>query len=232
MALIQLGNGIANISGSVAGNTYSHNRYGRYIRNRSIPVNPNTDRQQNARAALAVLVERWAETLTIAQRAAWSQYADGVTMLNRLSESIHLSGMNHYIRSNAQLAKQGYTIVDAGPVLFTIPDHDPALALAASEGTQQWTITYDDTLAWDNETGGYMFFSQGMPQNGQRNFFGGPLRNQGEIAGVTGAPIASPYVGSISWAIAQGQHLWLSVRILRADGRISTPFRADCIVGA
>lgn len=232
MALVRYGGGVVQLSGSIAGDTFARNRSGNYVRARTKPTNPNTDRQQNARAAVALLTVRWSTTLTAAQRAAWGLYGDSVAMKNRLGETIKLTGFNHYIRSNAQLAKQGYTIIDAGPVIFELPAKDPALAVAASEATQQWTITYDDTLAWDNETGGYLFFSQGQPQNGQRNFFDGPWRNQGEVAGVTGAPVASPYVGALSWAIAEGQRQWLMARILRADGRLSEIFRADCIVAA
>ena len=39
-------------SGSIGGATWSHNSSGAYIRARSIPVNPNTDRQNAVRVAV------------------------------------------------------------------------------------------------------------------------------------------------------------------------------------
>ncbi|MCK5602353.1 hypothetical protein KAR91_10800 [Candidatus Pacearchaeota archaeon] len=232
MALVKYGGGIIQMSGSIAGNTFAKNRYGNYIRARTKPVNPNSAAQVDVRAIMAVLVERWAETLTIAQRAAWQLYADNVVMTNKLGESIKLSGFNHYIRSNAVKVRQAYPATDAGPVVFTLPDHDPILAIAGSEATQQITVTYDDTLAWDTETGGHLWLWQGAPQNAQRNFFGGPWKYMAQVPGVDGAPVASPLVSGVAFAIAEGQRQWVYARIERADGRISTPFRADVITAA
>lgn len=232
MALIKFGGGITEMRGSIAGNTFSRNRYGAYSRARTKPVNPNTSLQQEYRQAVADLTARWAQTLTAAQRAAWNLYGANVVMTNKLGESINLSGFNHYIRSNVILARIGLTIVDAGPVIFELPAQDPAYAITASEATQQITSTYDDTMDWDNETGGYLYFFQGSPQNAQRNFFGGPWRNYGMVSGVTGAPIASPHVGAVQYVIAEAQRQWCYARIQRADGRLSQPFRSDCFVGA
>lgn len=232
MALVKYGGGIIQMSGSIAGNTFARNRYGNYARARTKPVNPNTDLQDQYRSAVADLATRWSQTVTAAQRAAWNLYADNVNMLNRLGETIHLSGFNHYIRSNTMLARIGLAIVDPGPVIFEIPAQDPAFAITASEATQQITVTFDDTMDWDNETGGYLYLFQGQPQNPQRNFFAGPWRNYGMVSGVTGAPVASPQVGGVQFAIAEGQRQWVYARIQRADGRISQPFRDSTFCAA
>lgn len=232
MALLKFGGGITEMRGSIAGNTYSRNRYGAYARARTKPVNPNSARQQSVRAALAFLTERWSATLTAAQRAAWNLYGSNVVMTNKLGESINLSGFNHYIRSNTILKLLGITVVDAGPVVFEIPEADPTYAIAASEATQQITTTYDDTMDWADENDAYMFGFQGSPQNAQRNFFGGPWRYFMGIAGVNGAPPASPNLTAVQFPIAELQRDWCYARIIRADGRCSQPFRADCFVGA
>jgi len=232
MALIKYGAGIVQMSGSIAGSTFARNRSGNYARARTKPTNPNTAAQIKVRAALAAIVERWSETLSAAQRAAWDLYASNVSMLNKLGESIKLTGFNHYIRSNAFRAAYAKTPVDAGPTTFTLPDQDPLFSFAASEGSQQITVTFDDTLAWDNETGGFLVYYQGAPQNGQRNYFQGPWKLLSFTAGETGVPVASPVVEAAVQAMAEGQRQWLYARILRADGRISTPFAADSIVAA
>jgi len=232
MALVKFGGGITQMAGSIAGNVFARNRYGNYVRARTKPTNPNTARQQAVRAALAQLTARWSDTLTAAQRAAWDLYASSVAMLNRLGESTHLSGYNHYIRSNVARQQGGAAIVDAGPVVFELPAQDPTFIVTGSEAAQQLTLAYDDTMAWADENGAYMFFFQGSPQNAQRNFFGGPWRYLTNVAGVNGAPPASPKVVGVPFAIAEDQHQWAYARISRADGRLSEPFRDDCFIGA
>jgi len=232
MALIKYGGGIVQMSGSVAGNVHARNRYGNYMRARTVPTNPNTSLQQRARSAVAVLAERWAETLTAAQRTAWNLYGSSVNMLNKLGETIQLSGFNHYIRSNSFLAQYGITIIDAGPTTFSLPDQDPTIAIAGSEATQQFTITFDDGLAWASEDNAYLTALCGQPQNAQRNFFNGPWKGIRYLSGNAGAPLASPLPIGALFAITEGQRAWVQFRIYRADGRISEPFAANCVVGA
>jgi len=232
MALLKFGGGITEMRGSIAGNVYSRNRYGAYARARTKPVNPNSARQQAIRAALAFLTERWSSTLTAAQRTAWNLYGSNVVMTNKLGESINLSGFNHYIRSNVIRKRAGLGVIDAGPVVFEIPEADPTYAITASEAAQEITHTYDDGMDWADENGGWLVMFQGSPQNAQRNFFGGPWRINGIVEGVNGAPPASPKVQAVAFAIAELQRQWTYARIIRADGRMSQPFRADCFIGA
>lgn len=220
------------MSGSIAGNTFARNRYGNYVRSRTKPVNPNTAGQQAVRAAVTYLSTYWAATCTIAQRAAWNLYAANVNMKNKLGETINLSGFNHFIRSNALLARFGGTIVAAGPVVFELPETDPNLGIAGSEAAQQLSCSWDDALPWADENGAFIYFYQGIPQNGQRNFFDGPWQYLGGVAGVNGAPPPGPSLFAPKWAIAEDQRQWIYARIFRVDGRISTPFRADCIITA
>lgn len=232
MALVRYGGGIVQMSGSIAGDTFARNRYGNYSRARTKPVNPNSSGQQAVRAALAQLTTRWGQTLTAVQRTAWNLYGSNVAMKNRLGETINLTGFNHYIRSNSNLIRAGESIVDDGPTIFELPEVDGTIAITASEATQQYSISFDDTLAWANETGAFIFVFQGMPQNPQRNFFNGPWFYRGHIDGDDGVPPVSPSVHAVTFAIAEGQHLWMYFRVLRADGRISEPFRDDTFCAA
>ena len=232
MALVKFGGGVIQMSGSIAGNTFARNRSGNYARAKTKPVNPNTDRQAQVRAAIAFLVNRWSQTLTLAQRTAWNLYADNVNMKNRLGETIQLSGFNHYIRSNSWLAARGLPTIDPGPVIFELPTHDPAFAITCSEATQQITFTYNSTLPWATEDDSFIQFFQGSPQNHQRNFFAGPWRYCSAVGGVLGAPVASPHVVASVFAMAEGQRQWVYARIMRADARLSEVFRADTFCAA
>lgn len=224
--------GAAAASGSMGGTTWSHNRFGMYTRRRTKPVNPNTDRQALIRASLGSMTQRWANTLSAGQRAAWNLYASSVVMKNKIGQDTFLTGFNHYLRSNVIRDAQSLPVIDNGPTVFELPAHDPDLALTASEATQQLTIAYDAGLDWADEDGGFLIMFQGSPQNAQRNFFAGPWRYTGVHFGAQGAPPASPVIQTVQFAIAQGQRQWIYARILRADGRQSQPFRADDITGA
>lgn len=232
MALVKYGAGIVQMSGSIAGDVHARNRSGNYIRPRTKPVNPNTARQQAVRAVLAYLTEYWAETLTGVQRAAWNLYASNVNMLNRLGETIHLTGFNHFIRSNSIRHLRASSIIAAGPVIFTLPDQDATYNISASEATQLIQHNFDDGMAWSTEASAFFFIYQGVPQNPQRNFFGGPWRYHGVVSGIDPGGAATPHAQAVAFAIAEGQRVWTYARISRADGRLSTPFRADCIVAA
>ena len=227
MALVKYGGGVVQMSGSVGGDTFARNRFGNYVRARTKPINPNSAGQQAVRAALTLLTQVWASTLTAAQRTAWNLYASNVAMKNRLSQTIHLTGFNHFIRSNNVLARFGGTPIAAGPVIFELPEKDPTLSLVASEAGQQISISWDNGLPWADEDGAFIYFYQGQPQNTQRNFFDGPWRYLGGISGINGAPVAPPAPFVPKWAIAEGQRQWIYARIFRADGRLSEVFRAD-----
>ena len=220
------------MSGSIAGNTFARNRYGNYSRARTKPINPNTARQQAVRAALAFLTERWANGITAANRTAWNLYASSVSMKNRLGEAIYLTGFNHFIRSNTNLWIQNGTLQAAGPTVFELPEKDGTFAVTAAETGQVITINASAAMAWANEDNAFMYIFQGQPQNAQRNFFDGPWKRGGFFAGSSVAPPGFPLPVTAQWPIADGQHIWVYARIIRADGRLSEVFRADCFCAA
>jgi len=232
MALVTYAGGIGQMSGKLGGIIYARNSGGNYARVHRVPVNPNTALQQAVRSSLAELTVAWSSTLSAANRTAWNLYASSVTVLNRLGEAINISGFNHFIRSNTEFLNRLDAITVAGPVIFEIPEQDPTLAITATEAGQTISISFNNALDWANESGGVMFIYQGSPQNGQRNFFGGPWRYIGRILGDDAVPPASPNVMPVDFAIAEGQRQWIKVRIRRLDGRLSEPFRAEIEVGA
>jgi hypothetical protein len=232
MALVKLGGGIVGISGSIAGNTFARNRYGNYMRARTKPINPNSSRQQVIRSALAALTTKWSQVLTAAQRESWKLYGESVSMLNRLGESIFLTGFNHFLRSNIPLAQAGEANVLPGPTLFELPITDLTFAISISEATQLITLTFDDTATWCDEDDAFLLLYQGSPQNAQRNFFAGPWRYAGKLEGDSVTPPATSATVACSFVATEAQKIWVYARILRADGRMSQPFRADVVVGA
>lgn len=232
MANVRFGGGVSEIRGSIAGTVFSRNASGAYAKARVKPVNPQTSLQDIIRSIMGTLTNLWSGTLTAAQRAAWELYASNVSMLNRLGESIFLSGFNHYIRSNANLLQAGEPPVNDGPAVFSLPAQDSTLAVTGSEAAVALSVTYDNTMPWANEVGGFMFFFQGRPQNPQRNFFGGPWRHMFTLAGDPVPPVSPQVISPLPWVITELQHQWIYVRVCRADGRLSEPFRDETFITA
>ena len=111
--LIRTGLG-GQLSGSVGGVTASHNRYGQYLRNRTVPVNPNSERQQAVRQCFSECSIAW-KSLTNAQRNAWNAYAAETPVLNKLGESVTLSGQAMFVRTNTWLSAAGFATETTAP---------------------------------------------------------------------------------------------------------------------
>lgn len=231
-ALVKYGGGIIQMSGSIAGNTHARNRFGNYMRARTTPVNPSSSRQNKVRAILATLVERWNDTLTSTQRTAWKLYGDSVNWLNKLGETCKLTGFNHYIRSNSWRLDLGQTPVDDGPTLFALPGTDGTIAVTSSAATQLLSIAFDDTRDWCSEDDAGLMILEGSPVLITHNFFGGPYRGRSAKMGSVAVPLASPQTYAAIHVVTEGQKVWNKFRIIRADGRLSTDFITDHVVGA
>jgi len=232
MALIKFGGGITAMSGSIAGNTFAHNRSGYYSRSRTKPVNPNSAGQQAIRTALSQLTTIWATVLTAGQRTAWATYAASVAMKNRLGETIYLTGFNHFLRSNIDFLNNYDQYAAAGPTTLSLPAKDTQFAVAGSVATQLISITFDATAAWCSEALATFNVYQGQPRKATENFFAGPWKKAGAIIGNAGAPPASPQTLSAPYTLVLGQLVSCYARIRRADGRLSEAFSASFTVGA
>ena len=208
-------------SGKAGGSVYSHNRSGPYIRNRAIPVNPNTSRQVAVRNAMRALTIAWDISLTPAQRAAWDVFGANLSWKNRVGASIFLTGLNHFVRANSPLLINGFARIDAAPTTYLLAAAESALVVTASEATQDASIAFDDTADWCSEDGAYQFVYGGLPVNASKKFFGGPYRLLGVIEGDSITPITSPQVLAWPFPFAEGNRLWCRTRVSRADGRLS-----------
>lgn len=232
MALAKYGGGIVQLSGSIGGSTFARNRFGNYVRARTTPVNPNTAQQVVVRSILSELAVRWSSTLTPAQRAAWENYADNIVMQNRLSDNITLTGYNHYIRSNSLIRRDALPYVDDGPILIELPAKDPQFSIIAEAANARITVTFDTAQSWVSEDNAQMFIFAGSPQKVTHNFFAGPWKYNGREAGDNASPPTSPFMLTSEYTLIQGQKIWCYARILRADGRVTTPFQVDTIIAA
>jgi len=221
MALVRFGAGIVQVSGSIAGTVHARNRFGNYIRPRTKPVNPHSARQESIRAILSYLAEYWHETLSIAQRAAWKVYADAVPMKNRLGETIHLTGFNHFLRSNAARMNHHAGPVTFCPNLLSLPEKDPDL-VCSDEGVVAQTFTFTNNVAFFAANGDpfvNLFIYQGLPQLASRNFFAGPWRYIGAFDVASGQAGTDTF--DAGFPFAADQKVWFAARSYTNFGRLS-----------
>ena len=226
MGLVRYGGGIAQISGSIAGNTFARNRFGNYVRNRTMPVNPNTALQSAVRSAMAAVTEMWYTQLSDAQRTAWATYAAAVKVKNRLGEDVYLTGFNHFIRSAMAIKTVGGTVVEDAPTTLELPETDDNIVATYDESATSLSLAYTTGLAYLSEVGGYMAIFMGQPQIGTRNFFKGPWRYIGCVTGAASPPASPKLITTPPFTITEGQKIWTKARIIRADGRVSNEFYA------
>ncbi len=217
-------------SGSMGGLCASHNRFGRYFREKVVPVNPNTSRQVDVRNALAQLAARWKQTLTDAQRSAWSTYAENTPVTDRMGASQTLTGLNWYVACNSLRMQAGLSVVDDGPVVFGMASlSDVSAAVTASDDTA--AITFVNTDAWATAVGGALLVYSSIGKSPAINFFDGPYRYAGKIPGAAVAP-TSPADVVLPDNLAENQKVFLRAVAVLADGRISSPFRFSDVVAA
>ena len=225
MALIKLGGGVADIRGSIGGTVFSKNRYGSYSRNRTIPVNPGSAKQTKIRSTMGQIRNAWFSVLTAAQRAAWAVYAANVEVQNRLGEAIKLTGWNMFARTNANRLYNDVAIVADAPTEFSLAEADSTLAVTISAATQLISVAFDTAMDWCDEDGSHLIIYASRPQNPTVNYCKGPYQVAGKISGNHTTPPTSPVTMAVPFAVVAGQKVFVQARIVRADGRLSEPFR-------
>ena len=225
------GSFVSQPSGSLGGITASHNRSGTYLRARVIPVNPNTVFQQAIRNIAGNLATAWVTSLTQVQRDAWDVYGTNVAMLNRVGDTIFLTGLNHFLRSNTPRIQVGIPRIDDAPVVFALTDVTlPGFSVQFAGQTA--TLAYTNTDEWAVADDGFLSLAVSRPENPSINYFKGPYRFADVELGNTATPPTSPLVAAVPFPVALGQKVFAFVRGQSPDGRLSMPIRLGAIVGA
>lgn len=218
--MLYLSDRVTNASGSIGGTTFGRNRYGLYTRARRSPVNPQTIYQNEARQAFLDATQAW-RTITDAQRAGWELYALNSPIVNRLGQSITLSGQAAYVANNAVHLRFQLTRLDDAPVTTGYGSFGPSPPLAISI-TAPGTITitaYDATLH-----DGYIGVQVGPQMSAGRTFFKGPFQLR-DFAQATVDPLVFAAAnGYNTSAMVAAERYPVRIFGLTTDGRLIVPF--------
>lgn len=223
------------VSGSIAGIVYSHNAGGMYTRARAVPTDPSSARQQVMRMYLDQAVTYWTETLLEVERESWRLYAANVPVIDRLGQTINLSGQNMFVRSGVPWLLGGQALADiaTAPAIFDTGDPGSLTLVAVTAPTGAVEISIDGAPAWAAQDAGRLLVQAGLPQNPSINFYKGPFRFIGSedgdsvtpiTASTTFLPNANPPI-----AVAEGQRLFVRARAQYDDGRLTQAFVFDVL---
>ena len=192
MAIFNSGPAIGALSGSIGGDTFSHNRGGPYIRRRAIPVNPKTSPQVNIRAILAGASANWRE-IPATNKLAWNTWAAAHPITNALGNAIYLSGHQAFIQLNTRLEHDGDdTILD--PPVIAPPTPLLTLSLTCSLGHPDFEATFTPTPCGANER--VIVYACVLDSEGISN-----VNNRYRWLGHTELAVESP-IGLHAWLVA------------------------------
>lgn len=236
------------VSGSTGNNTYSRNRYGSYRRRRSLPVNPNTARQNGARSAFRAAVAAWGSILTQLQRDQWNNWAAATPWLNKAGQSVFLTGQAAFIRHSCSWQTAGNAITGnwlIPPVQNNVGSIDVSKTVAEIEIDIATQTTGDVSFAapaTTNSSGlaSCGFFVEITPgQNAGRKFPGSKWTSL-NVSGsnpvypwATNAIALSALPLDLPWSFSLGQYVWLRFRGIGdfADGTPERRVTTQVVVG-
>lgn len=232
MATFLPGPAVSDITGSVGGVVFSKGRHGAVMRNRSKPVNPRSSSQSQTKLTMQKLSVHWSQSLSAAQRSAWDLYGQNVSMTNSLGQPVHLTGFQHFQRSNSVRVARGHSIKQPGPVVFSLPESDPTLYVNSELlGVARMLRAYFDTSnPWVSESSAVLYCFSGRPVSPGQDYYNGPWLYVGRVLGNAGSPPSSPqYItGAPRWQV--GQKVFTYALISRADGRLSGRLRWSNVI--
>jgi hypothetical protein len=227
------------LSGSMGGMTASRNRGGQYLRRRVVPVNPNSPRQQAARASFTNAIQDWTGVLTDAQRTSWATYAANTPRTDVLGQALVLTGQQAYLAANAPrqtAAASGLTVTAAlptinnAPTVFNTGEAVTSILNFEVDGTEISLSADFGVLASDVGIG---LLFVGSPQNPSINFFKGPYQLAAAAtfnasdAGVTFTALdqSLPAEWASDHVFMGGERVPVRLVQLFEDGRVSLAFQ-------
>jgi len=117
MASVKLsGIGVTDIRGKLGGNVFSKGRSGNTLRNKVVPINPQTSSQIAQRAKLSLLASAW-RNLTSAQQLQWNAVAASgmYPKVNIFGDKIQPSGFQLFVNLNLNILIAGGTQIVVPP---------------------------------------------------------------------------------------------------------------------
>jgi hypothetical protein len=228
MAKVKLGALAQDVRGSIAGQTFSRNKGGSYVRQKVSPTQPQTTRQTVQRAILSQVAIAWANT-EAATRALWYAYAENHPVLDVFGDAVKLNGAAMFQKLNAVVRTCGYAPV-ATPPVAEAPAAIVSESLSASVADG---ITLGHGTAVPNTLGVMIFAwvtepNQGALPKSKLRFIGAANGNADPAVEFATNQINNPLV-----ALTQGKRLHVrAVQFELTTGRVINSTTHSAIISA
>lgn len=184
MALVRDGGLIGQLSGRVGPNVFSHNSGGSYIRAGTIPITSTTTYAMAAKARLGASSTAW-KSLTASQRLSWANWAQQNPIVNRIGQTIRLSGLAAYNKLNARLAALSVAAIDDPPII-PAPEALYTYAQEYDIGTADFELNYTPDPLGTNQR---LWVEAAITDSAAINF----VENRKRFCGSSSAAQASPF---------------------------------------
>jgi len=226
MAIFTAGSIVGQVSGRVAGNIFSHNKGGPYIRNGSIPTTSTTPDAYAAKGRLTAVSQAW-QALTLLQRLSWGTFAQNNPTQNALGRTIHLTGHMWHVRCNTRLLQAGEAAItdapaDVGPLGLT------SIALEADIGAGDVQITFLETpTAAADMIRVFAYVSDSLGVNYVKNLL--RLVTHSTVAQASPLIIETPVIAKFG-TLSVGQVLHVAVEVLDVGTGLTSSLLTDSAV--
>lgn len=209
-------------SGSAAGDTFSRNRWGQYMRRRSAPVQPRTPAQLNQRARMTTNAAAW-RGITDAQRAGWLDLGLMITRTDSLGQSYDLNGFAAFCSVNNNLLDAGDAALSDAPAIVTPGD---LLTATITLTSVAFSIAYTATPL----AAGVRLFIRCSPQQSAGRKFNGDYRQVAVTAAAAASPanILAAYTAKFG-APVTGNRIFVSLQTYKG-GFLGSPFNVSQVV--
>jgi hypothetical protein len=200
------------IKGSISGTTYQQSPFGTVLRNRTVPVNPNSPKQVSIRASLGALSYLWTTLLSAAQRQGWEDYAAATPIVDRFGSTIIVRGRQMYMRTNMILLYVTGSPISDAP---STPGVGPATLLDITGDTTDGIVL--NTNPGVSVVGDLCSLGISVPVNQSRNFYKAPFTFAASVISTT----TFPFEIKPAAEVVIGQRYFVSARLVQANGKVS-----------
>lgn len=215
--------------GKIGGHVASKNRGGAYLRTKVTPSNPQTSFQAAARNRLTSLSQGW-RGLTQAQRNAWNAAVGNFTSTDIFGDIKSPSGINLYVKLNANLDEVGVTAISTPP----LPDAvEPVLTVSPTVAVTatQVDIAFTPTPVPANTAFIVRATAQVSPG---KNFLKNEYRDIAvlDAAATSPADLSTEYTNRFG-SLVEGQKIgWALIPVNKTTGQKGQAVTAEVIVAA
>ena len=226
MAKVKLGPMAGQVSGSIGGTVFAHNRGGTYIRARSMVDKHHGIKSREAHAVLAAYSAVWSR-IGDDHRSAWTEWARQNPVTDRLGESRPLDGHQAYVSLSCRLGRLGVMAPETPPTIMA-PEPLKTLSLAAVHAGAI-TITFTAALASSALS---LWVQAALVNSSGVAYIKNYLSYMANYAGpIAGSKVITTQFAALCGPVSAGQyaHVWIQV-IDPTNGLISQPLRAVALV--